>query len=77
MTDINPQYRKLAKTLKGTRKTLTEACREHNLDIDDVDDYYLQQAIDQCSHCNIWSTALVDDLDGNPICGICESIIGR
>ncbi len=76
MTDINPLYRRLAKALNGTRKTLTDACRELDISIEDVDDYYLQDAIDQCSHCNIWTHNLVEDLDGNPICGVCERLVG-
>lgn len=77
MTDTNPTYRRLTKSLNGTRKTLTQACRDLNIDLDDIEDYILQSTIDQCSHCNVWSTKLIEDLDGMPICGLCERLVGR
>lgn len=70
-------YRRLAKQLNKTRKTLTQACNELGIDIDDVEDEYLQAAIDQCSHCNIWSTTLDDDEDGNLVCDLCFRLVGQ
>lgn len=70
-------YRRLAKHLNKTRKTLTQVCVELNIDIDDVEDEYLQQAIDQCSHCNIWSTDLKDDDYGNLVCHLCFRLVGQ
>lgn len=69
-------YKRLAKHLHNTRKPLFQVCKELGIDMEDVDDYLLQQTIDQCSHCNIWSTKLVEDLDGNPICPLCVRIAG-
>lgn len=69
-------YRKLARHLNKTRKTLTQACNELEIDLDDVEDEHLQAAIDQCSHCNIWSTDLKDDDDGNLVCALCFRLVG-
>jgi hypothetical protein len=77
MTDTNQTYRRLAKALNGTRKTLSQVCYELDIDIDAVQDDALQNTIDQCSHCNIWSDRLVEDLDGMPICKLCERLVGR
>ena len=77
MTDINQKYRRLAKALNGTRKTLSQVCRDLDIHIDDVEDDILQDTIDQCSHCNIWSNKLIEDLDGMPICSLCERLVGR
>jgi hypothetical protein len=77
MTDINPPYRRLAKALNGTRKTLSQVCYDLDVEMDDVRDDLLQNAIDQCSHCNIWSDKLIEDLDGMPICKVCERLVGR
>ena len=76
MIDINSTYRRLSKHLNKTRKTLTQVCRELEIDISEVEDYYLQKEIDQCSHCDLWSKELKDDLDGNPICPVCYDLIG-
>lgn len=76
MTDTNPIYRKLAKQLKGTRKTLTQACRDADVDIEDVDDYYLGKVVSQCTHCDIWGSQHKPDLDDNPICGLCLRLVG-
>ena len=77
MTDINhPVYRRLSKQLSGTRKTLTQACRDADVDIDDVDDNYLGQVIQQCSHCDIWGTQHKTDRDANPVCVLCLRLVG-
>lgn len=70
-------YRRLAKHLNKTRKTLTQVCNDLDIDIDDVEDEHLQAAIDQCSHCSIWSTDLQDDSDGNLVCGLCLRLVGQ
>lgn len=77
MTDTNPIYRKLTKQLAGTRKTLTQACRDADVDIEDVDDYYLGQAVQQCSHCDIWGTQHKTDRDDNPVCVLCLRLVGE
>ena len=77
MTDTSPPYRRLAKALNGTRKSLSQACYDLDIDMDAVDDATLQNAIDQCSHCNIWSDKLVEDQDGMPICKLCDRLVGR
>lgn len=76
MIDTNPNYDKLAKYLVKTRKSLYEACNELDIEIDTIDDNLLQQKIDQCSHCNIWSRQLVADLDDNPVCPLCAQLAG-
>lgn len=71
-----PQYRKLVKNLSGTRKTLMQACRDVDIDLDEVDDYFLDKVVSQCSHCDIWGTQHKPDLDQNPICGLCFRLVG-
>lgn len=77
MTDISPPYRRLTKALNGTRKTLAQVCYDLNIDMDAVEDSVLQDNIDQCSHCNIWSDRLVEDSDGMPVCKLCDRLVGR
>jgi hypothetical protein len=74
MIDTNQIYQQLSKSLNKTRKSLSEACNE--LNIDNVNFELLQPIIDQCSHCNIWSNTLVPDLDNNPICKVCVNLSG-
>lgn len=76
MTDTNPIYRKLVNNLKNTRKTLFQACKEADVDLEDVDDTQLDKVIKQCTHCDIWGTQHKPDLDDNPICGVCLRIVG-
>lgn len=77
MTDTNPIYRRLTKHLTGTRKTLTQACRDADVDIDDVDDHYLGLVVQQCSHCDIWGTQHQVDRDDNPVCSLCLRLVGE
>lgn len=77
MTDINQTYRRLARALNGTRKTLSQVCYDLDIDMDAVQDEQLQNTIDQCCHCNIWSDKLIEDLDSMPICKLCERLVGR
>ena len=76
MTDINLNYKRLAKILNKTRKSLTQTCYDLGIDIDEVEDHILVSIIDQCSHCNIWSQQLIKDLDDNPICPVCVRLTG-
>jgi hypothetical protein len=76
MTDINLNYKRLAKILNKTRKSLTQTCYELGIDIDEIEDYILVSTIDQCSHCNIWSQQLIKDLDDNPVCPVCVRLTG-
>lgn len=77
MTDTNQTYKRLSKRLTGTRKTLTEACRDAGIDIEDVDDAVLEQYCSECSNCGIWGTDHRTDSDGFPICKLCFGLIGR
>ena len=74
--ELPPKYRKLVKNLSGTRKTLMQACRDVDMDLEEVNDYYLDKVILQCSHCDIWGTQHKPDLDHNPICGLCLRLVG-
>lgn len=74
--DMPPRYRKLVKNLSGTRKTLMQACRDVDIELEEVDDSILDKAILQCSHCDIWGTQHKPDLDHNPICGLCLRLVG-
>ena len=76
MTDTN-QYRRLSQYLNKTRKTLGEACEELEIDIDDVDDYELEQHIEECSHCGIWGSDHKHDEDDFAVCKLCFSLVGR
>ena len=77
MTDINPTYRRLTKQLNGTRKTLTQACRDADVDLDDIDDGLLETYCKECSHCGIWGTDHVLDEDQFPVCKLCFSLVGK
>jgi hypothetical protein len=76
MTDTNPNYKRLAKQLNKTRKSLAQTCYELGIDVDTIEDDVLMSIIDQCSHCNIWSQQLIEDLDKNPICPTCVKLVG-
>jgi hypothetical protein len=74
MTD--PQYKRLAKHLTKTRKTIYQACEDIGLDVDSVDYYDFDKYCKQCTHCDIWGTNHVQDLDDNPICTLCLRLVG-
>ena len=76
MIDTN-SYKRLARRLNKTRKTLSEACQELNISIDDVDDYDLDQHIQECSHCGVWGDNHRQDEDNFPICRLCFDLVGR
>ena len=75
MIDTN-QYKRLAKRLNKTRKTLSEACLELNIPLDEVDDFELDQHIQECSHCGIWGTDHRYDEDEFLVCKLCFSLVG-
>lgn len=77
MTDTNQTYKRLTKRLTGTRKTLTEACRDAGIDIEDVDDHLLESYCCECSHCGIWGSDHRTDADNFPVCRICFGLVGR
>lgn len=77
MTDINQNYRRLAKHLNKTRKTLTQVCKEYDIDIDEIEDELLEQHIQECSHCGIWGSDHKFDTDQFPVCKICFSFVGE
>ena len=69
-------YTKLKNQLNNTHKPLYQVCNELGIDMDTLDVETLTKHIDQCTHCGVWSTKLVPDLDQNPICGYCVRLIG-
>lgn len=77
MTDIDRMYKRLTRLLSGSRKTLMDACREIGVDIEDVDDYLLEQHVQECSHCGIWGTTHRRDEDEFPVCQLCFALVGR
>jgi len=79
MTDINPDrmYKRLTKQLSGTRKTLTQACIDAGVDIEDIDDALLATAVIECSHCGIWGSNHAEDTEGFPVCGLCLRLVGQ
>jgi len=76
MLEVSGNYKRLARVLNKTRKSLAQTCYELEIDIDEIEDHILVSIIDQCSHCNIWSQQLVQDLDDNPICPVCLRLTG-
>lgn len=77
MTDTNQMYRRLSRGLNKTRKTLSQVCTDLDIDIDSVDDYLLEQHIQECSHCGIWGTDHREDEDRFIVCKLCFSLVGR
>lgn len=53
--------------------TLREVCEEFGIEIEDA-----VYNLETCSHCSIWfkPQELIPDLDGNPICRICNRFYG-
>ena len=76
MTDISPKYRRLAKHLNKSRKTLSQACNELDIDIDDIEDDILAHYVSECSHCDIWGTTHRLDEDNFPVCSLCLKLVG-
>lgn len=54
--------------------TLLEACQQFGIPVEDCDIPNLET----CSNCSIWfkSVELIPDLDGNPICKVCNRFYG-
>ena len=71
----NPLNKKLIKELVNTRRRLAEVCEDLGIDFEELIESG-DIGIEQCSHCNVWSTKLIPDLDGNPICNLCADIAG-
>jgi len=69
-------YQQLKTNLNKTYKSLYEVCSELGIDMNNLDLEQLTKLIDQCTHCSIWSTKLIPDLDSNPICTTCAKLIG-
>lgn len=76
MIDTN-QYKRLAKRLNKTRKTLSDVCLDLNIPIDEVDDFELDQHIQECSHCGIWGNDHRHDEDDFLVCKLCFDLVGR
>jgi len=51
-------------------------CKELDIDMSSLDIVELTKHINQCTHCDIWTTKLIPDLDDNPICNYCAKLIG-
>lgn len=66
--------KKLVKALEGTRHKLRDVCEDLGIDYEELMEGELP--IDNCSHCGIWSTRLIPDLDNNPICKTCVEHVG-
>ena len=77
MTDTSQQYKRLAKTLSGSRKTLQEVCDDIGIDLDAVDDEQLAHYVSECSHCDIWGTTHRLDTDDFPVCVLCLRLVGQ
>ena len=54
--------------------TLLEACTEFGITLEQAD----IPTVETCSNCSIWykSAELIPDLDGNPICKVCNRFYG-
>jgi alpha-D-ribose 1-methylphosphonate 5-triphosphate diphosphatase PhnM len=76
MTDITQMYKRLAKNLSGSRRTLAEVCRDLNIDIESIDDNMLSHYVVECSHCDIWGTTHRMDEDDFPVCALCLRLVG-
>lgn len=75
MTVGNPLNKRLIRELANTRKKLSEVCEDLGIDYEEL----LESGslgIDQCSHCGIWSTKTIPDLDNHPICPLCLDLSG-
>lgn len=73
---ISLMYKQLARELNKTRKPLWQVCKDLDIVYEDVDWDVLETLVTQCTHCDIWTTKPTQDLDGNPICGVCLGISG-
>lgn len=76
-TSLDRTYKRLAKSLTGSRKTLTQACFDVGVDIEDIDDSLLSEAVLECSHCSIWGTTHKEDSEGFPVCVLCFRLVGK
>ena len=71
----NPLNKKLVKELQGTKRKLSEVCEDLGIDYEELLEAG-EFGIEQCTHCNTWSTRLVRDLDDNLICRYCVELVG-
>lgn len=64
----------LESTIYRKKITLLEACEQFGIPIDEAEIPNLET----CSNCSIWfkSAELILDLDGNPICKVCNRFYG-
>lgn len=69
-------YKRLIKQLDKTRKPLWQVCKDLDIDYDSINFDQFEREITQCTHCDIWTTKPVMDLDSNPICSVCLGIAG-
>ena len=63
----------LENRLYRRKVSLHEACEEFGIPVEDA-----QFDLETCSHCSIWFKPgeLIPDLDGNPICKVCNRFYG-
>ena len=73
--DANYLNKKLVKLLNGSRMRLRDACEDLGIDYDELIEAG-DLGIDTCTHCGIWSTKLIPDLDQNLICNYCLDLAG-
>ena len=76
-TSLDRTYKRLAKNLVGTRKTLTQACLDVGVDIEDIDDGMLSEAVLECAHCGVWGSNHQEDVEGFPVCNLCFRLVGK
>ncbi len=67
-------YKKIANTLKNTHRSLAEVCADLGVDINTIDTRKIP--IEQCTHCDLWTTKLILDYDNNPTCRYCADLVG-
>ena len=65
--------KRLVKELNGTRKKLSEVCEDLGIDYNELIEAG-DLGVVQCTHCGIWTTKPIQDLDNNPICRICADV---
>ena len=67
-------YKQLAGRLKNTRAQWWQVCEDMGIDSSQVDPE--QIPVQQCTHCDLWTDVLIQDLDSNPICYYCKDLAG-
>lgn len=71
---VTKMYKRLTARLKNTREHWWAACEDLGIDHTKIDPKQLP--VQQCTHCDLWTDALIQDLDANPICYYCKDLAG-